>query len=222
MSKNTIDRLKKVFYHARLQGNTPGSALRLGFFEGKKKDPTCLIEIASQVGVGERKFDWDKKITFSLTDLELTGIQMVIQGVEPEISFFHDPSKIRGITNPGPAKRFAMKRTEVDGRKEGDPRVTMFQIYLSEGKDRNLAITLNRVEARILFKFADLVIAGMLIDPWEPTPQGGAANAGGSNWSDNTSGSGSGSDQGSAAPTSQDDMQNMLGGGGDSWATGDM
>jgi len=114
-----------------------------------------LIELAK--GVGQRKYDWEHKITLALNQLELGGILAEYGLKKQELKFYHDPNK--GKNNEGQeGKTYTMKRTDSKGHAIG--------LYHKRkaGEDNSGYIVLNDAEYMV---FSTLIKTAIpLIQAW--------------------------------------------------------
>ncbi len=73
-------------YKANSQKN--GTALSLDF---NKEKQSLFLEFAKQKP--DDTFDWEKKLTFKFSLIELAKVCVFYKNKLPELNFFHDPSK---------------------------------------------------------------------------------------------------------------------------------
>ena len=77
---------KLSFYKPNKGGS--GAAVQ---FDLNKEKQSVFVEIARQSG--ERAFDWQNKIVFKLSLMDLGKLLLVLGGKSKQMQLFHDPSK---------------------------------------------------------------------------------------------------------------------------------
>lgn len=118
------------------------------------KGPITLVE--SALSAGERKYDWDNKVTFSMTVTEMASVMMHLSDPSKPIKFTHDP----GIGTDKAAKAIkVMSVSTVDNNKGG--RSTFVQLE-QKSTDSQISVPLSEAEARVLYIFLTNAIAGHL------------------------------------------------------------
>jgi len=109
----------KQFRIYKANGQKTGTAMSVDF---NKEKQSLFLEFAKQKP--DDTFDWEKKITFKFSLIELAKVTVFYRNKLVEVSFFHDPSKgeykanfrnaVLKITKPG-AYNFKLNQQELDG-----------------------------------------------------------------------------------------------------------
>jgi hypothetical protein len=118
------------------------------------KGPITLVE--SALSAGERKYDWENKVTFSLTVTEMASLMMHLSDPSKPVKFTHDP----GIGTDKASKAIkVMSVSTVANDKGGQSTFVQLEQKSTESK---ISVPLSESEARVLYIFLNNAIIGHL------------------------------------------------------------